>query len=120
MPFRFFWSYDDQAFHLGSRNDPDLAECLWHCFRTQPGEVPQNRYLDWWNWGVCLLAAALEYDRAIELARLVPESTEGQEGKITSAEKRELIARVEGLAREYTPGMRLPAPGPPPPWVEPK
>jgi len=121
VPFRFFWDSDDQGFHLVSRTESDLADCLWHCFRTRPGEVPQNRYLDWWNWGVCLLAAALEFDRAMDLARLVPESPGGEEGKtMASREKRELIARVQELAREYTPWMKLPAPGPPPPWLPPK
>jgi len=73
-----------------------------------PEQVENDRYIDHWNWAVCLLCARLEYDRALELAKKIPESPEGEKGRTMSAkDKVALIARVKELRDKYRPLYRL-------------
>lgn len=110
VPYRFKWDPRQQDFVLVKREDPGEPQSVLAWCLSQRANLIGDRYIDCWNWAVCLLCARLEYDRAIELARLIPESPEGELGKtMPSRDKAALIARVGELSRRYRAGFRLSA-----------
>ncbi len=110
VPYRFLWSYEREQFELSSSGDASymLADALWTCFNVKPTDVEKDRYIDYWNWAVCLLCARLQYDRALELARQIPEGNGSAKGvAMPVTDKEKLVERVQELSQVYKPCTSL-------------
>jgi len=110
VPYRFLWSYERGDFYLSSDGDPSymLADALWTCFNVKPTDVEKDRYIDYWNWAVCLLCARLQYDRALELARQIPEGNGSAKGvAMPVTDKEKLVESVKEHRQLYTGGTAL-------------
>jgi hypothetical protein len=113
VPYEYFWSSERKGFSLleGRSVGNELADALWTCHQRKPEAVDHDRYIDSWNYAVCLLASRLEYDKALELARCIPESPKGEKGKtMSSPVKQALMDRVKELSRTYKGASMLPQP----------
>jgi hypothetical protein len=110
VPYRFKWDPRQQDFVLVRKEDAGEPRCVLAWCLNQHAGLIGERYIDCWNWAVCLLCARLEYDKAAELAGIIPESPQGEIGKtMPSKDKAALIARIGELGRRYRPGFRLSA-----------
>ncbi len=109
IPYKYSWDKDIGAFTLNkSHCDSVLIEALLVCFQKRSEEVEDNRYIDYWNWAVCLFVARLEYDKAFALAKQIPSSPNGDRGKIMSKKDKEsLIEQIKEYEKEHQSGTRL-------------
>ena len=110
VPYRFLWDYEREGFYLSGRGDASymLADALWTCFNVKPSNVEKDRYIDYWNWAVCLLCARLQYDRALQLARQIPQGSNSARGvAMPVTDKKTLVDTVRELSQVYKPGTSL-------------